>query len=85
MLDHFDRHQVLTNVNHGFRAGYSCETQLVYARSFNKGLKVDIAILDFSKAFDTIPQDCQLHKLRVLWCQRPTASVDGRLLGVPER
>ena len=25
---HFDKNNVLTNVNHGFRAGFSCETQL---------------------------------------------------------
>ena len=26
MLDHLDKHQVLTSLNHGFRPGYSCET-----------------------------------------------------------
>ena len=29
MLTHLDKHQVLTSLNHGFRSGYSCETQLV--------------------------------------------------------
>ena len=29
MLNHLDKHQVLTSLNHGFRSGYSCETQLV--------------------------------------------------------
>ena len=27
MLNHLDEHQVLTSLNHGFRSGYSCETQ----------------------------------------------------------
>ena len=68
MLDHFDKHKVLTNVNHGFRAGYSCETQLAVtiddlSRNYDKNLQTDIAILDFSKAFDTVPHDRLLHKL----------------------
>lgn len=29
MLNHLDKHQVLTSLNHGFRSGFSCETQLV--------------------------------------------------------
>ena len=28
MHAHFDEHKVLTDVNHGFRSGFSCETQL---------------------------------------------------------
>ena len=28
MLDDFERKKVLTNLNQGFRSGYSCETQL---------------------------------------------------------
>ena len=61
MLKHLEKHKVLTNLNHGFRSGYSCETQLVITindliQSFDKGKQVDIAILDFSKAFDTVPQ-----------------------------
>ena len=31
--------------------------------SFDKKTKVDIAILDFSKAFDIVPHQCLLHKL----------------------
>ena len=29
ILDHLDRNKILTTLNHGFRSGYSCETQLV--------------------------------------------------------
>ena len=32
-------------------------------QSFNKKKQLDIAILDFSKAFDTVPHDRLLHKL----------------------
>ena len=32
-------------------------------QSFNKGKQVDIGILNFSKAFDTVPHDRLLHKI----------------------
>ena len=65
---HFDKNNVLTNVNHGFRAGFSCETQLTitfddFVRNSEKNIQTDIAILDFSKAFDTVPHRKLLHKL----------------------
>ena len=68
MHKHFEDHKVLTNINHGFRSGYSCETQLTItidelAKNLDKGLQTDVAILDFSKAFDTVPHDKLLHKL----------------------
>jgi hypothetical protein len=64
MLKHLERHKVLTSLNHGFRSGYSCETQLLvtlhdFMKSYDAGLETDIAILDFSKAFDTLPLTLQ--------------------------
>ena len=29
MLNHLDLHKILTHLQHGFRSGYSCETQLL--------------------------------------------------------
>ena len=68
MLCHLENNNVLTSLNHGFRSGYWCETQLAItinhlSRNYDKNLQTDIIILDFSKAFDTVPHDKLLHKL----------------------
>ena len=61
-------HRILTSLNHGFRAGFSCETQLVVTlhdlcQSLEQKSQVDVAILDFSKAFDTVPHSKLLEKI----------------------
>ena len=68
MLNHLEKNNILTNLNHGFRSGYSCETQLITTiqdilSQQNLGQQIDIAILDFSKAFDTVPHNKLLQKL----------------------
>ena len=68
VINHLETNSILTNLNHGFRSGYSCESQLIttvhdFLTSFDKKRQVDIAILDFSKAFDTVPHRKLLHKL----------------------
>ena len=68
MLSHLEKFKLLTNLNHGFRSGYSTETQLLTTtedlfKSYDQGKQTDMAILDFSKAFDTVPHDRLLHKL----------------------
>ena len=68
MLSHLENNNILTDLNHGFRSGYSCETQLLITaddllKAQNNKSQVDLAILDFSKAFDTVPHDKLLHKL----------------------
>ena len=60
MLNHFEKHNILTSLNHGFRSGYSCETELLITmddlmKTYDKGIQTDVAILDFSNAFDTVP------------------------------
>ena len=68
MLKHFVKYSILTTLNHGFRSGYSIETELLVTmhdllQANDARVQVDIAILDFSKAFDSVPHIKLLHKL----------------------
>ena len=56
---HLDKHKILNENQHGFRAKRSCETQLVQTiedltKSIDSKQQIDMAILDFSKAFDMV-------------------------------
>ena len=70
ILAHLEDHTILTDLQHGFNSGRSCETQLVttfqdLAQMHNKkGGQIDIAVLDFTNAFDTVPHDGLLSKLK---------------------
>jgi len=53
---------------HGFRAGYSCESQVItvcqdIADSLDNGDKIDTIIVDFSKAFDLVSHGRLLTKI----------------------
>ena len=69
ILDHLDRNKILMTLNHGFRSSYSYETQLVATihdllGKSDIGAQIDMVILDFSKALDTVPHQKLLHKMR---------------------
>ena len=70
ILGHLEEHGILTDLQHGFRTGRSCETQLIItfhdiASAYNKkGSQIDIAVLAFFKTFDTVPHNGLLSKLK---------------------
>jgi len=68
MVSHFNSNQILSDIQHGFRQGRSCETQLLLtindlAKNLDKNLQTDVILLDFSKAFDRVSHSFLIHKL----------------------
>ena len=58
----------ITQSQHGFRKGRSCESQLALLnqdlmRTADEGFRTDAIFLDFRKAFDTVPHAKLLQKL----------------------
>ena len=69
MMDHLDAHDALANYQHGFRHNRSCESQLLVttndiASALDRRQQTDMAVLDFSKAFDKVPHQRLLYKLQ---------------------
>jgi len=60
---------ILSVFQRGFRSGFNCDSQLLSTvhdpmSCFDKNKQVDVAVLDFSKAFDVVPHQRLLGKLR---------------------
>ena len=69
IIQHCDSQSILQNCQHGFRKKHSCESQLIInteelQRSIDEKKKVDVIILDFSKAFDTVAQNKFISNLQ---------------------
>ena len=67
-LINLERHNILSDHQHGFRKRRSCETQLIQAvddlaNCLNDGGQIDAVLLDFSKAFDKVPHHHLATKL----------------------
>ena len=68
-MSHLEEFKILSDIQHGFRKHHSCETQLLItledlARNLDHGKQSHIILLDFAKAFDTVPHQRLLLKLR---------------------
>ena len=62
---------VLTNAQHGFVQGKSCFTNLLevlehWTSSMDEGYGVDVIYLNYRKAFDTVPHQRLLAKLKMI-------------------
>ena len=67
-MKHLDRNQILYDLQHGFPAKRSCETQLTMLieelhQNLQDGKQTDIILLDFSKAFDKVSHKKLIYKL----------------------
>ena len=68
-MGHLNTNNILYDLQHGFRDKRSCETQLLalvheLAHGVNANKQTDMAILDFSKAFDKVSHKRLLYKLQ---------------------
>ena len=98
LMEHLKENAILNDCQHGFVAGRSCTTQLfkiidAWTRVVDAGGCVDVAYLDYRKAFDTVPHQRLLRKLQAYgvrgqtleWIKdflvgrRQRVSVDGEL------
>ena len=68
IMDHIDSNKLLKDYQHGFRQKHSTESQLIItmeeiARALDDRNQIDMLILAFSKAFDTVPHQRLLNKI----------------------
>ena len=67
-MKHLEQHNILTDSQHGFRAKRSTETQLIQtihdiSKSLDNKKTGDMAILDFTEAFDKVSHKRLIHRL----------------------
>ena len=65
---HMNQYTLLYKHQQGFRAGHSCDTQLLntvtdFFDNLDNGIPLNVIILDFSKAFDVVSHTCLIEKL----------------------
>jgi len=78
LMKHLDSNQLIKPSQHGFTKGKSCTTNLVIfldklTAIIDKGIPADVFYLDFAKAFDKVPTQRLLLKLK-------NKGVDGNVL-----
>ncbi|PFX24050.1 Nephrocystin-4 [Stylophora pistillata] len=68
IMAHLEDHDLLSPHQYGFRAGFSCTSQLIrlfhsWASALDKNKTSDVVFLDFEKAFDSVPHKHLISKL----------------------
>ena len=68
-MNHLKNHNILSDKQHGYQQGCSTETQLLrvidqFAKGLEKKTQIDCISLDFQLAFDIVPQERLLLKMR---------------------
>ena len=80
IMTHMTEIDLLSPKQHGFIQGRSCVTQLLavldsWTLALDEGGNIDTIYLDFAKAFDTVPHQRLLMKLRCMFIHgRPSGS-----------
>ena len=69
IMQHLDTHNIRHDAQHGFRKHHSTETQLIQlidnlAHNIDNRIQADAILLDFQKAFDKVPHQRLLYKLK---------------------
>ena len=71
IMKHLEQHHILTHHQHGFRAKKINRNSI---NSNDEKKSVDIAILDFIKAFDKVPHKSLIYKLKYYGITGPISS-----------
>ena len=87
---HLDKNNILSKFQHGFISSHSCVSQLILTMHAlftyrDKRIQIDMAILDFSKAFDTVPHEHMLGKLSFYGIKGPVLKWIAAFLGDREQ
>ena len=67
-MSHGENNNILYPLQHGFRRGRSCETQLIefiddLSKNLENNPQTDVLVMDFAKAFDKVCHSLLVHKL----------------------
>lgn len=81
IMQHVDTHGIFKDFLHVFYKKRSCATQLCaaiddWAEHLYNGQQTDIFIMDFKKAFETVPHKLLKYKLKQLWSIRICTELD---------
>ena len=91
MSKYFSNNDIIIPHQHGFRKGFSTLTQLItvlddWFSSLDRRTRTNVLLLDFAKAFDSVPHQGLLHKLHYYCIRNKTLEwIKSCLLGSSQR